>query len=539
MSKSNEVVGDCSVSNLPFSPRDYQGVARVDVNVAINNKEHPLLVMPTGTGKSKTSASIIYDQIKLDSLIVKKRKKVVFVICPQEEIFNQLLKDYSFMNPGYINSEGLRGVNRQLYVCMALSLVNILNLLPPNMHPDIIITDECHHSKADSWEAIYNFFPSAVRFGMTATPVRTDGKPLGDLYTQIIEPITIKEALERGYLTAPIVITPEEFLQDIPTGEDIDEKKQAEILGDPRIIGEVIKVYERVLNGLPTLFACCSYKQARSTMEEFRKAGWNAEHIHGNLSKFDRKNMLDRVAKGEINCLFTVGVGIEGLDIPNLYALAWLRRTESTTIKVQLEGRPMRLMDGKKNSFILDFVGNCVIHGMPDRVRKWSLTEGDITEDEDLPDMQLCPDCGVYNHIDNINCHWCGADLTEEGKKEGTCRRCESWKKGKCIKHESFAPCFCPVWLKFEGCPEYLRRSRKLPIVEDGELIAVDMDGNTHDLNMRTQTKKEQIKKKQEQEKMESEKLESVSDFEKLSMIRKGIFVDGNRRNLFAEALRG
>jgi superfamily II DNA or RNA helicase len=519
------------IKEFPFDPRDYQLEARHDVNQAINDGEHPLLVMPTGTGKSKTSAMFISDQIKLG--------KKVYVIAPQIEIFDQLLKDYAFLNPGYINDEGFRGKDRNIYVCMALSLVNILSLIGQKDHPDVILVDECHHSAADTWESIYTYFFRAIRVGMTATPVRTDKKPLGHLYTVIIEPITIKEAMRRGFLTPPIVVSPEEYLLDIPLTDEVDEKKQAELLGEPQIVGEVLETYERVLNGLTTLFACCSYVHANNMRNVFREAGWRADHIHSGLSKDDRKGMLGRVQKGMTNALFTVGIGIEGFDCSNISALAYLRRTSSTTIFVQFNGRPMRLGENKKYCYILDFVGNCVIHGMPDRVRVWDLKEGEIVGDESDVSFQKCPDCGVMNSIDNIECHWCGADLTEEGKKEGTCRRCDSWKKGTCQKHQTFAPVFCPLWLYFVGCPEFKRRGRKLPRVVDGELIAVDTEGHIHDLDNDIKRKKEEIKQEMMREKEARETLEELPSFEKRKIISKGLFADGHRRSLFAEALRG
>jgi superfamily II DNA or RNA helicase len=489
------------IKEFPFDPREYQLEARYNVNKSINNNEHPLLVMPTGTGKSKTSAMIISDQIKLG--------KIVFIIAPQIEIFTQLLDDYSFLNPGYVNDEGLKGRDRKLYVCMAISLVNVLPLIPESLYPSVILTDECHHSKAD-----------------------------GDLYTEIIEPITIKEALKAGFLTMPVVITPEEFLQDIPLGEEINEKKQAEILGDPRIIGEVVDTYERVLNGLPTLFSCCSFDHARATRDSFRDAGWIADHVHSGLSKDDRKGMLKRVGEGKTNVLVTVGIGIEGFDCPGIHALAYLRRTVSTTIFVQFNGRPMRLGVNKKNCFILDFVGNCVIHGMPDRVRKWDLVEGEILDDEETINFQKCPDCGVSNHIDNIECHWCGADLTDEGKKEGTCRRCKNWKHGECVFSDSiFKP--CPIWLVLEGCPSFTRRGRSLPAVVDGELVAINTEGEVFELRKRVETKKEEIKSKKEQEQMERESCETIDSFEKRKIIQKGLFMDSNKRTLFAESLEG
>lgn len=516
------------LTNFPFTPRQYQLNGRYEVNKIINAGNHPLLVMPTGTGKTKTSAMIIYDQIQLG--------KTVYVICPQVEIFEQLLNDYSFMNPGYVNDEGMKGKDRSIYVCMALSLVNILPLINQSDYPDVIIVDEAHHSAADTWEEIYTFFYRANRVGMTATPVRTDGKPLGHLYTEIVEPITIKEAILQGFLTTPIVIGPEEFQYKIPLTDDIDEKVQAELLGTAQIIGDVIEAYDRVLNGLPMLIACCTYGHAEKVRDSFRDAGWIADHIHSGLSKADRKSMLNRVRSGKTNILTTVGIGIEGLDISGIYALAWLRRTESTTIKVQFEGRPMRLGENKDFCFIFDFVGNCVIHGMPDRVRKWDLEKGDITDgSEDKIDFRKCPDCGVYNHIDNLECHWCGADLSEEGRKDGTCRRCKNWKGlDGCSVGGDYEK-----WLLHEGCESFKVKGRSLPAMIDGKLVAINTAGEIQELRDRVKEKKEEIAKKMIEEEEKKNSLEEIDSFEKRRIIQKGLFADGMQRSLFREALEG
>lgn len=525
-----------------FTPRDYQLTARHEVNKHLNQKGNPILVMPTGTGKSKTSAMIISDRIKIG--------QTVYVIVPQIEIFNQLLDDYAFLNPGYISDEGMRGRERKLYVCMGLSLYNNLSMIPESLYPDVIVEDECHHAKASTIEAIYKFFGNALRMGMTATPVRTDMEPLGDVYDKIIEPITIETALEREYLTKPIVIAADELADKIPMkGNDFDEKIQAELLGTPQIIGDVIDTYERLLCGLPMLIACSTYDHAQKVRDSFRDAGWIAEHIHSGLSKIDRKMMLSGIAKGKINVLTTVGIGIEGFDAPGIYALAWLRRTMSTTIFVQFNGRPMRLADGKENCFILDFVGNCVIHGMPDRVRKWNLETGEEEETDRVP-WKKCPFCGTYNNPENDICHWCDADISEDGLKalDGTCRKCRHFNANQAERifnenTDRFGICnheaFCPFWLDFPGCPNFQKKGRSLPAMIDGNLVAIDTEGKRQELSERIQQKKEEQKEEKRQEEEKRMKAETITAFEKRKVLQAGLFANGNRRSLFKEALEG
>ncbi len=512
---------------FPFTPRKYQLMARYDTNELLNQNKHPLIVLPTGTGKTKTAAMIIWDRIQLG--------EIVYIIAPQIEIFEQLMNDYAWMDPGYINDEGIRGASRRLYICMALSLVNNLPIIPESIYPDDIFTDECHHSAADTWKSIYTFFGSALRIGLTATPLRTDGKPLGDLYTDIVETITINRALKEGYLTRPVVVEPEEWKLLIPMkGDDFDTAKQAELLGDPKIIGDVIGYYERILCGLPALVACSTYEHAKMMTKEFRAAGWISEHIHSDLSKPDRKSILNRTRKGEINLLCTVGIGIEGLDIAGLYGLIWLRRTRSTTIWVQFNGRPMRLLQGKKHCIIIDPIGNTVIHGMPDRVRIWSLDEGEGEEIiNDLPPYKTCPNCGVYNAEENLICHWCGYDLTFI-PLDGTCGKCKNGKSGECIVDGNVS-----VYMNEPGCPYFMRRGRQLPTMIDGELVAITTDGQIHDISQRVRKKKEEQKQLLLDREESRNTLEVITEAEKRKVLKDGVFSDGSRRKLFKEALRG
>lgn len=508
---------------MTFTLRDYQQRTREKVNKCLDAGGNPLIVMDTGTGKTKTDCAIIADRVA--------KGQRVYVIVPSREIFRQWLDDLSFLDPGYINDEGLRGKNRSVYVCMMQSLYNNLSMIPESIYPDELHTDEAHHSAANTLESIYDFFGKAQRLGMTATPIRTDGKPLGHLYTEIISEINIQEALEFGFLTQPILYPPEEYIDKIPmNGTDFDVEVQADILGEPRIIGNVIETYTTALCGAPCLVACCTYDHAEKMTAEFNKAGWIAEHIHSKLPDHVREGMTKRISNGKTNLLVTVGIGIEGWDCPALYGIIWLRRTRSVTIWKQFNGRAMRLAEGKEVCAVIDPVGNTVIHGMPDRIHKWSLTEGEEIDDEDKVPFVKCWSCGTYNNPDNLECHWCGADLSEEGKIPGTCRTCKHQKQDHC--------CFeCKLWEKFPGCPSWQSRGRKLPAIIDGKLVAITTDGQLHDIKQRAEEKKEeqQLRLKLEEEKRN--KPEKITAFEKRKALSKGLFASGMRRSLLQDAL--
>lgn len=418
--------------------REYQQTARHQINAELNAGRSPILANPTGTGKTTIGVQVIADRVSLG--------KRVFVLVPSEEVFGQWISSLTLagLEPGYINDEGMKGRNRNVYVCMPISLSNILHNIPESLYPDELVIDEAHHTAADTWETIRAFFKNPPCLGLTATPRRTDGVAL-TMYDSILQTITVREAVEFGFLARPLVIVPEEWQKklDIPN-EDIDTRqgleKQAAALGETMIIGDVIASYSQVFHGLPVLVACSTFGHAKAMSAAFTAAGWKFEHIHSGLPTAERKRMLRMIRSGELHGLCTVGIGIEGMDIPGLYGLIWLRRTMSVTIYLQFIGRVLRPMTGKQYGVILDPVGNLFIHGFPDAERHWTLDgEAPTATDPDTPTMKICPRCGVANAVDNLNCHMCGLDFQSDEAHEA--------------------------------------RRRELPTVIDGNLVAVTSDG--------------------------------------------------------------
>lgn len=412
------------------TPRQYQAGARTDINRLLNNGRNPVLCMPTGTGKTYTACLIIADRVHMGER--------VFILAPQVEIFEQwcLALHDAGIRYGTVNADGVMGRGCSVYVCMPLSLANILSKIPERYQPDIIITDECHHSMADTWLAIYAYYTRAKRLGLTATPQRTDGKGFAGVYDCMIEPITMREAITQGSLSEPLVIVPEQYALEVPLQNgDYDTQAQAAALGKTRIIGDVIEQYGNIFAGMPCLVACCTYEHAEKMTAAFCGAGWQFAHIHSGLADHERKAMLRRIRTGKLHGLCTVGIGIEGMDIPGLFGLIWLRRTMSVTIYLQFIGRVLRPMDGKRYGIVLDPVGNVFIHGAPDMPRTWSLAgrDGVQTDNSAVPRMQICPHCGVMNAMQNTHCHICKGNLSSSGPMGGKKRGIPAMVDGKLV----------------------------------------------------------------------------------------------------------
>ncbi len=375
-----------------------------------------------------------------------------------------------------------------------------------NYYANGMLVHNCHHSAAHSWEVIYRFFDNATRLGLTATPRRTDGLGLDHLYTDIVQTIEPRQAIDEGYLAKPLLIVPELYHVKVPIrGDDYDPAIQAKMLGEPRIIGDVIAKYRAIFGGHPVLVACSTFGHAKAVTEAFQDAGWKWDHIHSELKTADRRMMLRKIKTGKLHGLCTVGIGIEGMDIPGLYGLIWLRRTLSLTIYLQFIGRVLRPLPGKENGVIVDPVGNLFIHGFPDTPRAWKLTgrpdarRGDV----DLNDLELsisiCPSCGVMNAGDNTLCHFCGADLSAEGS---------------------------------EG-----RGARKIPAMVDGKMVIAEAAGGSVDLDARADAAIEELAEKEEEARKDAARLDDIGMDSKGDIIRKNLFSKKSRRTLFNETV--
>ena len=475
--------------------RPFQLEARRQLNTLLNVSRHPVYLAPCGTGKTYTAAALIADRFTLN--------RRVYVLVPQVEIFDEWMKVLSEndLNPGYINDEGIKGKDRGVYVCMTLSLINLLPLIPESLYPDEIITDEMQHSLASSWEQVYRHFDKALRIGLTATLYHGSLRSFEHLYTDVVQTINKSQAIEQGYITKPLLMCPAKWVNNVPVnGDDYDKEAQAKILGKAQIVGDVIDFYERTFAGKPVIVPCSTYAHAEMMTEAFNERGWNFNHLHSLLGKHDRKRILRRISEGKDNGICTVGIGIEGMSIHGLYGVLWLRRTSSPIIWTQFNGRAERVVLGKHYYICADFVGNSVVHGMPDRDLFWKLEQ----ENAELPEesegstdlIKICPWCGVANSVLNSECHFCGGNLSASASD--------------------------------------VEDNSKIPAYVDGELVAVESTAG--DLEMLAQHIAE-IKERQEDERAKAAAPQILSDSEKVGTLRKGIF-QGGRRKLFSDAVK-
>ena len=171
--------------------RTYQADAINMTKQALADFDRVIAAIPTGGGKSTTYA-------RFTQICIRNNKRVWFVVHKRELVqqFADRLKDQFGIPSGIIMSK-VKGYPRRLVQVISIQTVRNRKGL---IAPDVIIIDECHHATAKSYVSLIEKYPKAKIIGLTATPFRTGGKPLGNIFQKIVQPIKIRELIEQKYL---------------------------------------------------------------------------------------------------------------------------------------------------------------------------------------------------------------------------------------------------------------------------------------------------------------------------------------------------
>lgn len=347
----------------PF-PYQKEVLEKLEVERTVHKRFRNLVVAATGTGKTVISA-FDYKRFKQNN----KSAKLLF-LAHRKEIIQKSLSTFQGVlrnnNIGELWVDGMTPNNFEFVFASVQSVKNKFKEynLTSNYY-DYIIIDECHHQRANSYREIINHFKPKVLLGLTATPERMDGGDiLEDFENKIAAEIRLPEAMNRKLLspfqyfgiTDSIDLTnvswsrgkyaPSE-LTDLYTGND---RRVREII-------DALDKYTKDINEVRSLGYCVTMEHAKFMAKKFTLAGLKADYLTSENSK-DRVYIRQKLEKKEINYLFVVDMFNEGIDIPEIDTVLFLRPTESLTVFLQQLGRGLRLHEEKDCLTVLDFVGN-------------------------------------------------------------------------------------------------------------------------------------------------------------------------------------
>jgi len=352
--------------------RTYQRHGVDDIRAAyIKGYVAPLFVLPTGAGKT-----VIFCHIAEQTV---RRNKTVLILVHRVELLRQTsaaLKK-SGVHHGLINPKYTADLMAPVQVASVQTLVKRLARVQT---PDLIIIDEGHHATAGSWRKVIEHFSSSRVLGVTATPIRGDGKGLGvdagGVFDSLIVGPQIIELMDLGFLARPIIYAPKvkiDFSGVKIVGGDYDKAQTEKIMDKSTITGDAVQHYKRICPGVPAVAFCVSVSHAEHVAEEFRSAGYNAYSVDGSMDDDTRSRILEGLGDGSIEVVTSCDLISEGTDIPAIECAILLRPTESLGLYLQQAGRALRVTATKKTAYILDHVGNVVKHGFPEDSRDWTL----------------------------------------------------------------------------------------------------------------------------------------------------------------------
>lgn len=396
---------------MAYSLRDYQqkGVEAIRTSY-LNGKRAPLYVLATGGGKT-----VVFCYI---SDTTAKRAKRVLILVHRIELLRQTSgKLYeNGVEHGIINSKFTPNFNAVIQIASVQTLASRIKKGKARTDYDLVIIDEAHHAAASTWLTILKALPPKCKMlGVTATPVRSDGTGLNDIFDDLILGPSIRFLIERGFLVQPVVYAPSERL-DLSAVKmkdgDYDPDDLERIVDNSVITGNAVDYYRRLCNHKPAIVFCCSIKHAEHVAEEFRKAGIKAQSIDGSMEDAQRRGLINGLANGLIEVLTSCDIISEGTDIPAVTCAILLRPTQSLGLYLQQVGRALRPAPGKDKAIILDHVGNVLTHGLPDEERPWSLEgeeKGPRRKKNEEPTVMVrqCPTCFVM-HKPASKCPSCG-----------------------------------------------------------------------------------------------------------------------------------
>ncbi len=296
-----------------------------------------------------------------------------------------------------------------------------------------IIADECHRAVARTWTEIFDLWPDSTIVGLTATPERSDGRGMGNVFGDIIQSAGHSELIAGGHLVdAPLdkIWSWPVNLKGVRTSSQTNDwvmggdRGAAKVINTSNRVGDCVSHWLKLASDRPTIIYAASVSHAYHLRDRFKAVGVNAEGIDGSTGRDERHRILDGLKSGAIQVVANFGVLTEGFDCPRVSCIVLERPTKHFGLYLQMLGRGLRPSPetGKKDLMILDHVGGVLMHGLPTQPIEWSLSmDGKAAKPTEtkagLPAIAPCPNCNsVLRRPPCSACGWMPKEQVPQGQ---------------------------------------------------------------------------------------------------------------------------
>lgn len=412
--------------------RPYQSDIKNEIYAAWNaGAINVLAVLPTGAGKTVTFSDIIHDHQGASCAIAHRQELVsqISLALARDRVRHRIIGPKNVVKL-CVNIH-MAEVGASYYDPSAPCAVAGVDTLVRRgdelaawlQSVTLCVQDEAHHVlESNKWGTAFKMFPNAKGLGVTATPLRADGKGLGrhadGLFDTMVEGPGMRDLINMGYLTEYRVFAPPSDI-DLSavtvsqTTGDFNPQKLKTAVRKSHVIGDVVKHYLKIAPGKLGVTFATDVETATDIAAQFNASGVPAAVVSAKTPDSERIALLRKFKNRELLQLVNVDLFGEGFDLPAIEVVSMARPTQSYALYVQQFGRALRLLDGKVYAIIIDHVGNVERHGLPDARREWSLDRRErrskATKSDSIP-VKTCLNetcLAVYERI-YAACPFCG-----------------------------------------------------------------------------------------------------------------------------------
>ena len=364
--------GSSVLALFDISPYPYQQeiLDKLEAERSIRNRFKNLIVAATGTGKTVISA---FDYKRFCTNNPERPNRLLFV-AHREEILKQSLATFRSILKNQNFGDLFVGAYRpdsldHLFISIQTFQSQALDEKTTPDFYDFIIVDEFHHTAAPTYQRLLSHYTPKILLGLTATPERLDGKSVVSYFDdRIAAEIRLPEAIDRKLLSPfqYFGVTDTVDLNDVKwTRGSYDKTELSNLYTINQLVAErradnivrSIQKYVTDIDEVKGLGFCVSVAHANFMAEHFNNWGIPSISLTGESDDGERDTAKQRLVNGEIKFIFVVDIYNEGVDIPEVNTVLFLRPTESLTIFLQQLGRGLRLSEGKECLTVLDFIG--------------------------------------------------------------------------------------------------------------------------------------------------------------------------------------
>lgn len=406
---------------MSLRPRQLQAIENLR-QAYRNGNRAPILVAPTGFGKTHTSAEIIRSAVA--------RGHRVWFLAHLREILDATSAKLKAegIDHGFIMAGRPEQPDAAVQVVMVQTAVRRLGRCTK---PDLIVIDEAHLAVAETYRKVVEDCGNPRLLLLTATPIRLDGRGMREVADIIVPTCGTDELIAEGLLAPVRYYAPSRpDLSGVRSiAGDYAQGDLAKAMNKPSITGDAVDHYRKLAHGRPAVAFCTNIAHTHDTAAAFRQAGYSAVAISGDSRPEERDAALHGLNAGDIDVVCNCALWVAGVDAPAIGCIIMLAPTKSLTKYLQSVGRGLRTHPGKTDCIVLDHAGNAFTHGLPTEPREWSLDgakkRSRAPGDEAEPVRQclrcyfvhapapVCPSCGNVHPVKERKIEQKAGDLEE------------------------------------------------------------------------------------------------------------------------------